>query len=378
MNQKKRLVISTTVARWIVFLVSLGGVALLWSWFLPSPVNAQEPQGTTISGKVVNGTEGGSVPDNFQVILLTADEESGQVIETASTRVDRDGSFIFENVLRSPGISYRIVADYHDVAHVGYIGQESELTGVELAIYELTPSPGDLILESYDLYVPVIEPQSRTMGFLGSVAIRNDGDRVYMPDPTAPSADGNILLQFSAPEGFADLSVKTSLPQGTIVTTDKGWASTNPVPPGTHLLQFTYTAEYEGNNLEFDLNLPYGLESLRVFLLDESGNVLLDGAATDDLAVMGDSTYVTIERTGYEPGESAHVLFDNLPAPSLIQSISNALSGKTYITVIVWLAAAGIGVMLVYVFFVQRRKNRAASEVGETIQAVNEEDRHED
>ena len=334
---------------------ALAGAVVLAALLHISPVLAEEPPDTAITGRVVNGTEGAVVPDGFQVILLTVEEESGQVLETNSTHVDRDGSFMFEDVLRSPGISYRVVADYHDVSHETYLDQESDLTGVEAPIYELTTSPEDLVLESYALYVPTVDGQIRMIGMLGQVAILNKGDRVFVADEEA----GVGSLWFSAPEGYELLTLRTDLPQGSIVDRPDGWVITHPVPPGAHGLEFMYTAEYEGDELDVSLSLPYGAESLRVFLAEGLGNVRLDGAAADSVVDAGGTTYVMAEGTGYERGSVVSVRYEGLATPSFLQSLSNVFSGRTYLVVIIWLAAAGMLAMLAYVFFVQRRKQQS-------------------
>lgn len=328
------------------------------AYLQPAAALAQTPPDTTITGRVVNGTKGATVPDSFQIIILTVDEEQGQITETSSTHVDRDGSFIFENVLRSPGISYRVIADYRDVTLVTYLDQESKFTGVDVKIYEPTTSPDGLVLESYALYVPTIDGQTRTMGMLGTASLRNNGDRVFVSgtadDPEAAASP----LWFPAPEGYEDLIVETDLPQGSIAGRIDGWTMTHPVPPGTGKLVFTYTVGYEGDAFEFGLDLPYGADSLRLFLADGLGSVRLDGAPADNLTVVGDTTYVMAEATGYKPGSVAGAVYEGLPTPSLLQSISGALDGRTYLVVIIWLAAAGMIAMLTYVFIVQRRKQQ--------------------
>jgi len=345
-------------ARAAARVAAIAVAAVLVTLLQTAPALAQEPPGNAISGRVVNGTEGGTVPDNFQVILLTVDEELGEVTETNSTHVDRDGSFIFEDVLRSPGITYRVVADYHDVAHATYLDGESELAGVEATIYELTTSPDDLALESYALYVPEIDGQTRTMGMLGVAAVRNKGDRVFVSDAGDAAGAVTGTLWLPAPEGYEDLSVETDLPQGSIIGSAHGWMMTHPVPPGTRGVVFTYTVAYEGDELEFALNLPWGADSLRLFLAEGLGNVRMDGVSADNLVTAGDTTYVMAEGAGYERGSEITVRYERLPTPSFLQSLSSVFSGRIYLVVIIWLAAAGILAMLAYVFFVQRRKQQ--------------------
>jgi len=317
--------------------------------------SAAEPE-NTISGRVVNGTEGGTVPDDFQVILLTVDEESGTVLETTTTRVDRDGSFIFEDVLLSPGTTYRVVTDHLAVTGVTFLEQGSDFTDIEAPIYDATDSSDDVVVASYSLYVPTIDPGTRTMGVLGVAMVVNDTDRVFIPNVEEPSAASAGLLRFSTPEGSTALSIETSLPQGNVVAAADGWAMTHPVPPDMHQIVFQYTVEYEGDELEFPMSLPFGAGPLRVHLAEGLGNVRVGGAAADNMVALGDGDYVMAEAPGLERDSEVTVSFEGLPTPSLMQNLSNTFSGRTYLVVIIWLGAAGIIAMLGYVFFIQRRR----------------------
>ena len=78
--------------------------------------HAQTPSGTTISGRVVNGTEGASVPDNFQVILLTVDdpEEISHLMGLVESRSPHSITNSFDKLFHRQSRDYDYPSDVQD------------------------------------------------------------------------------------------------------------------------------------------------------------------------------------------------------------------------------------------------------------------------
>ena len=169
-------------------------------------VSAQIDTGNVISGRVVNETSGGTVPPGLNVILLTLDEEAGQIIEQDSTIVGTNGEFSFDDLLQAPGYTYRVVADNGDHTPSIDLAPGDTFTGVEIPIYDSTDSLDDIRISSYAMLVPSVDGRSRTMGVLTVANLINSGDRVWLPDLENENLTGLDLLRFNLPEGFSDLS----------------------------------------------------------------------------------------------------------------------------------------------------------------------------
>ena len=166
-----------------LFLLAVVGVST------PSHALAQENI-TEISGKVIEGTAGSSLPTDLQVILLTIDQDKAQIVDRSQQVIQPDGSFRFTNILQASNYFYRVVADNGD--HTPYVDvlQGDPTTGLEITIWDSTSSLDKIVTESYSLLVPAqsLSGRTRQIGVLTVVTIRNDGDHVWIPDISGTNA----------------------------------------------------------------------------------------------------------------------------------------------------------------------------------------------
>ena len=148
---------------------------------------AQTPE--TIAGRVINGTAGGTVPEGLEVVLLTLDESKAQIVGRDSAFVDEEGRFEFTGFTTGPGLTYRVAANDGLFTPSVDLANTTDWSNVELVTYDRTRSLHDLWVSSYSLLVPSVDARSRTMGVLGAIDIRNEGDTVWLPELNDPGAD---------------------------------------------------------------------------------------------------------------------------------------------------------------------------------------------
>ena len=140
-----------------------------------------------------------AVPEGLEVVLLTVDESKAQIVGRVSTFVDDEGRFEFTGFATGPGLTYRVAANDGLFAPSVDLADTADWSNVELVIYDRTRSLDDLRVSSYSLLVPSIDARSRTMGVLGAIDIRNEGDTVWLPDLNDPGLTGLQLVRFSIP-----------------------------------------------------------------------------------------------------------------------------------------------------------------------------------
>ena len=293
-----------------------------------STVNAQSFQ-SEIKGVVVNGTEGGVVPTDFTVELFSVDEAANQIIEQVSTTVGDDGTFSFGNLISSPGITFRVVADAGDYTPSVDLSGVENWTNVRLTIYDQTTSLDDISVNSYVMMIPTIDARSRLAGILTVINISNRGDRVWIPDLEDPGLTGLDLLRFNLPDGFSDLSVESELPSGNILEINTGFAMTNPVPPGDAAILMSYIISYEGDGFEFTLKLPYGADQVRLLLPDGGGTITGKGFGSIESVVVTDSVFISVEGDDYPAGDEIAIVFSGMPQPTPLQTLSDFFQGRT-------------------------------------------------
>ncbi|MCZ6539036.1 MAG: hypothetical protein O6922_04335 [Chloroflexi bacterium] len=328
--------------------------------FGSSTVYAQSFQ-SEIKGVVVNGTEGGIVPADLEVLLLTVDEAVGQIIEQVSTTVGADGSFSFGNLISSPGVTFRVVAN------AGKYTPSIDLTGVDdwsnvrLTIYDQTTSLEDISVSSYVMMIPTIDGRFRQAGILTVINVSNGGDRIWIPDLEDPGLTGLDLLRFNLPAGFSDLSVESELPAGNILEIDTGFAMTNPVPPGDAAILLSYIITYEGDGFDFTLKLPYGADMVRMLLPDGGGTITGAGLGSIESVVVAESVFNSVEGDNYSAGEEIAVAFSGMPQPTPLQSFSDFFRGRTYVIVIIWVVGIALLGILGYAMYSSRKSARKSS-----------------
>ncbi|MBI2965920.1 MAG: hypothetical protein HYY34_06940 [Chloroflexi bacterium] len=317
-----------------------------------------------VAGIVVNGTAGGTVPEGFEVVLVTTDLD-GNPMGQQTTRVDSRGVFEFTNVLSGDDVLNRVVTDYQGVISTIRLEEEVAPANLQIQIFETTRS-----LDSINVLTEVIvvrpDGPSRLMGFLELITLRNDGDRTFVADLTDPNVTGLSMVRFGLPEnyeGFTGVSIDPPLPAGSIVEVGPGFALTNPVPPGEFRLLFDYFVRYEGNAFEFGRNLPFGAKEVRVLMPKGVAEVTGNGIASIEDVTLGNSVYSVTGGGAYGRGDRIDLKFIQLPEPSVWQSIKNRLrAANTYVKVGVPVAAGVVMAgLLGYVFLMRRRREPAAA-----------------
>ena len=326
------------------------------------PVASAQTPPTEIVGIITNGTEGGVVPENMEVLLMSIDLASNQIIEQESTNVDEDGIFRFTNLVAGPGLSYRIVANSGDYTPSIDLAGVENWSNVRIKIYDSTTSLEDINLDSYVLMVPSIDAKSRQAGVLMVINVNNAGDRIWMPNIDDPNLTGLDLLRFNLPEGFTDLAVESELPPGNILEIDTGFAMTNPIPPGVSAILVSYILSYEGDGFDFDLKLPYGADQVRMLLPDDAGVIEASQLGSLESVVVADNGFNSLEGNNFAVDELISVSFTGLPQPTVLQALSDFFDGRTYVIIIIWVVGIALLAILGYALYSSRKNSGLSSE----------------
>jgi uncharacterized membrane protein len=339
--------------------LSLLIVTLLTIGFLMQSVHvpiasAQAPQ-DEIVGRITNGTEGGSLPENTEVLLMSIDLASNQIIEQESTKPDADGIFRFDGLLSGPGLAYRVVANAGIYTPSIDMSTVENWQNVNLTVYDETKSLEDITLSSYVMMVPTVDARSRQIGVLTVINVNNTGDRVWAPDITDPNLTGLDLLRFNLPDGFSDLSIESELPTGNILEIDTGFAMTNPIPPGEAAILMSYILPYEGDSFEFTLKLPYGADQVRMLLPDGAGEITGDGLGSLESVVVAESVFNQFQGSGYAVDDQIVAKFTGLPQPTFLQTLSEFFEGRGYMIVIIWVVGIALLGILGYALYSSRK-----------------------
>ena len=349
--------------------VALTAVTILALAFVTAPQSAQaQDQQNSILGKVTNGTEGGVLPDDLEVILMSIDVAKNQIIEQETITVDEDGIFGFSNLVSGPGLVYRVVVNAESYAPSIDMSTVEDWQNVRMSIYDETTSLDDITVSSYVMMVPTIDARSRQAGVLTVINVDNRGDRIWIPDLSDPNLTGLDLLRFNLPEGYSDLAIESELPNGNVLEIPTGFALTNPVPPGEAAILINYIIPYEGDGFDFTLKLPYGADQVRTLLPDDAGEISAEGFGTLEPVVVADNVFNQFEGDNYAKGDEVLISYSGLPQPKLLQTVSDFFQGRTYVVVIIWIiGVAMLGILGWAIYSSRKRSDQYSDDDGELV-----------
>ena len=313
----------------------------------------------TISGRVVNGTEGGEPPADLTVFALVIDEDAETIVERVESVTGPDGSFEIEVVSVDSGRFYRLVADdgvYTPFVDVLPVDAGGEIT---LTVYDRTTSLEDISVTTFSMVIPAIDEANGVLGVLAAVNLVNSGDEVYLADLADPGLTGFKLLRFNLPEGYQELTVESDLPSGNVMEINTGFAISNPVPPGEYSMVISYSAAFENGEFEYPLRLPFGAESVTILIPESSGEISGMGLSRTETANIGEERYISYEGANYERGVELGVRITGLPKPGVGDQFVEFLdSDQARIAIVVSVAIAMIAIVA-YVIFVSRGRQPA-------------------
>ena len=288
-----------------------------------------------IAGRVLNGTEGSSLPENLEMVVFAIENTTGEIVERSSGVTSFDGSFLFTDLAEGFDIAYRVVALRESYSPFIDIAPGSRTSDLSLTVWDNNTDPDILRIGNYNLLAVAVNGGERRIAFLASVVIRNDTDMVWVTKPPSEGLTGPDLLRFNLPEGYQNLSVETSLPSGSVLEIGTGFALTTPVPPGEHTVIVSYDATYEETVFSAPFRLAHGADSFSVLVPGEVGQVQgagLEFAGEVEVPV-GENVIVfkSYRGEGYLPSSSVNLSVSGLPQPPLIQRIADSFSGMEYI-----------------------------------------------
>ncbi len=292
--------------KWMLTLVAL-------TLMLAAPVAAQTQTPPTpvaktaiVSGKIVNHTEGGSVPAQLDLVLHAWDQQDFSEKLMLDGKSNPDGTFRFEDVPLTDGLLYGVMANYNGVSYFSepVPADGRPLTDLELPIYESTTDGSKVqIAQAHMLFLS----SHAGLEVAEVYSLSNSGTRTVQG--ALKLADGKAAtIQFLLPPDATNVSFPDNSDR--FVRTPDGFADTAPLVPGENAGQIivNYILPYQsGMTYAYTAQLPTGGLS---FLIDDSSGLTASGDGLTDAGVqsMGDgSKFAMLKHAALKPGEKVAI-----------------------------------------------------------------------
>lgn len=312
-------------------------------------------QGTgVINGNITNGTAGGKVPPNLELVLHILDQNSNET--TQNTTADASNNFSFKNVPIQADRVYVVTTKYLDrVFGSDFVNGDLTKTTLDMPvkIYELTSAPDVIKLTSLTTQVNASGDQ---LQIAQVIHVQNTSDKMFTGNQKIDQ-DRYPSITFALPKGasimgFANDESRYSIAQDGTTITD-----TAPVVPGDdHVMHVIYTMPYK-DGMTVEQSIPYAVDGMVQLLLQPETMT----AKTDQLASLGVQTQ-TQRNTNYQayangvkltPGSVLKYELHGSAAATTNASASggNVISRELIVGLLV---GVGIGIVLVGVVFMVR------------------------
>jgi hypothetical protein len=207
-----------------------------------------------IQGVVVDGTHGGDPLEGIDVLLRAG--QDGNLIVVATTKTDRYGKFVFEEVPPDPELVYVAGANrdgVHYPAQRVRINPVAKVAHVRIVAYEATAGASPLVAARHDIEVC---RQRQALQVAETILVRNPTLRTYVG---RAAADGSLTtLQLAIPQSYERVTFAKEFYGRRFKIVDGGVVTDLPWPPGERKLKFIYHVPIgEGHGVfERPIDLP--------------------------------------------------------------------------------------------------------------------------
>ncbi len=225
-------------------------------------VLASPAAAAVISGRLVNKTPGGQAVEGVEVILARGEGASDQ--EALRTRTDRQGRFRFGGLPAGADLRYRLTVRYQRAEYTaGPVSPAGEgATGLVIPVWDGTDDPAKIRVARHHVVVEATPEGVRVQEFM---VIRNEGDRTFVGDKPV-SGDRRATLQFTLPQGFAEVRYEDGLMECCVVPTEQGFVDTMDVKPGNREVMFSYQVRPNADRYRLLRRLEYPTEEVDLFI----------------------------------------------------------------------------------------------------------------
>jgi hypothetical protein len=259
-----------------------------------APGQAQVP--ASISGNIVNGTAGASVPGGLTVTATEVDARVTKQVATKKATVGPGGAFRIDGFPAQSGDHFVVGTDYLGVT---YSAEATPGSAATVKIYETTTDPTVLSIPATTL--TVIIGKQGNYNVLQLLTAHNSSDRSYVgtPNPGAPGSPPTLELPI--PAGATAFSPVQGLANGLTAAPDGLVASTDPIQPGNTDVSYLYNIAVPRSGWGMSLPVIYATSKFDV-LVDPGLTLSGPGLTLRKSVTINKKDYRDYEGAGLAPG----------------------------------------------------------------------------
>ena len=310
----------------------------------------------TVKGKV-NLPSGKDFPAVMSVSLLGYDGMN--LAFELKTETDSNGNFIFQDVENSSSRTLIAATEYEGVtfnSDAYHAADEPSAAAIDLPIQVYASTADTSALKIDRMHIFFDFTTDGTIQVAELFVLNNTGNKII-----TSATEGGSVLQFDLPAGAANLQFRDSSLGERYLATEKGFADTQSIPPGSgSQILFAYDLPFEK---KMALQIPIPWEADSVVIMVPKGMMDLTGSQVQPMgssAVQGDN-YDFYAAAALEAGS---ILDLNLAAKSTLGG-----QGGLSTNLLIGIGTLAVAVAGVLVWYLSDKKRRKAAPESESITA---------
>ena len=271
-----------------------------------------------ITGAVVNGTEGGSVPADVAVTLYFL--RDGNIVEQRTQVTDAMGAYRFVDLPTDTGLGFVVVAAYVQVPYNTpelRFAESAEIQAPPLTVYEASQDVSVVRVVTNVLIIAPGEERSGMLSVLEVVRLNNQSDRTFLATGGAGSgAPMDRVLRFALPANAQDLTMISGLSADNVVQIDRGFGVFMPLLPGEREVAFGYQVPYAGSSIDLIKRTVYPTDNFAILVLEEHNLQIVSEKLEVQATPIGNRRYVVGATDSLAARADVRVRIEGLPTPS--------------------------------------------------------------
>ena len=331
---------------------------IILAFFLGTVTTVTADDKRTIQGQItlVKGNMEIPLEEVELNIFISPYQDDMSIIRTLT---DTAGEFKIENILTSNSLIL-INFSYDNIDY----SQPAELTDsaekIQIKVYEQKSDYSEISIKSQSMIIVDVDPSNEILSIMEMVNIHNPTQYTIVPDSESVMS----LLRFSLPEQYFDLDIQSSLPIGNAIEVNKGFGMTNPIPPGTNEVIYSYRIIYDKKPYQINRKVSYPIDNLLVLIPDGIGSINNSSSAfkVQGIANIGSRNYNQYEFGDFKNAETIDIIFDDLPSIGIFKKLIQHLGNNPLTFIPIALGIITIAALIIYVVLSRHKSLSTMSE----------------
>ncbi len=247
-----------------------------------------------IKGTVIHDS-GTMIASDLLASLIIYDHTAGQIVDSQTTPIMGDGSFVFTEIPLDPQITYWVSVDYQGVTYfsdaVAFDGS-SDISGISISIYESTTDWTTLYFDLVHISLAVVDDAMQVSELL---MIKNPGRTTITIE-----TDGSALPFIKLPQGVAEFTSLSPDQSSAPFLPAAGGIALPPSPDLEYGIVATFSIPYQ-RDMDFSQEFKLLIKSLTLFT-PEGLRIKTDQLVDSGVEDFGGTSFHLYEGTNLTPG----------------------------------------------------------------------------